>query len=159
MTNINNTENTFTRNLMDERFYNVECNEYGFTTLSSKTFRATDIEGYYISHDGYVMSIKGKGFPIILSECDNGNGYSQVLLCDNGKRKKEYVHRLVGKAWIDNPMNKEQVNHKDRNKKNNHISNLEWNTPKENIKHKSWLDRLRKCCGSNYMADKESKSA
>lgn len=54
----------------------------------------------------------------------------------NGKRtKQEYIHRLVALAFIPNPKNLPQVNHKDRNKRNNSVDNLEWVTQEENCNH------------------------
>lgn len=63
------------------------------------------------------------------------NGYARVALKNNGELKNCLVHRLVAQAFIPNPKNKPQVNHKDGNKLNNHVSNLEWVTPKENLQH------------------------
>ncbi len=60
-------------------------------------------------------------------------GYPTVSLTKDKKRKLHMVHRLVAEAFIPNPDNKEEVNHKDYNKKNNNVSNLEWMTRKENI--------------------------
>lgn len=68
----------------------------------------------------------------ILKQNDNGVGYLIVTLSD---RKTHLVHRLVAEAFIPNDLNKPQVNHKDGNKKNNKIDNLEWSTERENIKH------------------------
>ena len=70
-------------------------------------------------------------------------GYLTVDLYDGGKRKTERVHRLVAEAFIPNPDNKPEVNHKDGNKHNNNASNLEWVTSKENCRH-AWNSGLMK---------------
>jgi mRNA-degrading endonuclease HigB of HigAB toxin-antitoxin module len=62
-------------------------------------------------------------------------GYYVYNLCYKGKNKICNIHRLVAQAFIPNPENKREVNHKDSNKLNNDISNLEWATPKENSMH------------------------
>ena len=69
---------------------------------------------------------------------DNGAGYKLVKVAKLGLRadKKFYVHRLVAEKFIGVPACKTmQVNHIDGDKSNNHVSNLEWVTPKENIRH------------------------
>lgn len=70
---------------------------------------------------------------------DNGHGYKVVGLGirEEGKvkRKNYYVHRLVAKAFIPNPLNKPEVNHKDYDRSNNSVSNLEWCTDKENTSY------------------------
>lgn len=63
-------------------------------------------------------------------------GYCQVALYKKGKCKKKAVHRLVGKAFVPNPENKPQINHKDGNKTNNHYKNIEWATAEENQQHR-----------------------
>ncbi len=62
-------------------------------------------------------------------------GYYVYNLCYKGKNKICSMHRLVAQAFISNPENKREVNHKDSNKLNNEISNLEWTTPQENSRH------------------------
>lgn len=60
-------------------------------------------------------------------------GYARVgLTFDDGAKKHMYVHRLVAQAFLDNPQNLNEVNHKDENKLNNHYSNLEWCTRQYN---------------------------
>ena len=67
----------------------------------------------------------------------NTHGYRLVMLTVNGSRKNRLAHRLVAKAFIINPENKPQVNHKDGIKSNNIVDNLEWVTAKENEFHKA----------------------
>ena len=61
------------------------------------------------------------------------SGYNVLVLRRNNKRQSKQVHRLVAEAFIPNPNNYPVVNHKDTNRKNNHVSNLEWVTVKENV--------------------------
>ena len=64
------------------------------------------------------------------------NGYSIVTLRKDKRHKKERVHRLIAKTWIGaQPSPHHQVNHKDGKKMNNHVDNLEWCTPSDNMKH------------------------
>jgi hypothetical protein len=92
-----------------------------------------DYEGLYqASNLGNIKSLKKN---IILRQNGDNYGYMQVILYNGETRKTGKAHRLVGKAFIENPENKPQINHKDGNKKNNHVSNLEWLTNRENKKH------------------------
>lgn len=62
-------------------------------------------------------------------------GYYIIGLRRDGKQKMSKAHRLVAMTFIPNPDNKPQVNHKDTNKKNNYVDNLEWATNGENMQH------------------------
>ena len=62
-------------------------------------------------------------------------GYCRVTFIKNGKRYRFRVHRLVAEAFIPNPLNKPQINHKNGIKTDNRVENLEWVTNKENYEH------------------------
>lgn len=94
-----------------------------------------DIAGYELYYQiSNIGQVKRKDTGKILKN-NIRNGYEYVTLCVNGQRKKFYVHRLVAIAFIPNPKSYEQVNHKDGNKSNNKVDNLEWCTQKENLMH------------------------
>ena len=62
-------------------------------------------------------------------------GYRQVILLKDNKRKYASVHRLVAEAFLPNPHNLPIINHKDENKLNNNVSNLEWCSTKYNVNY------------------------
>jgi predicted XRE-type DNA-binding protein len=86
---------------------------------------------YQVSNLGRVKSLRKN---LIMKLCSANHGYLNVGLNKNLK-KSFYIHRLVAQAFIPNPENKPQVNHKDGNRLNNKVENLEWNTNYENMRH------------------------
>lgn len=107
-------------------------------------------EGYYkVSTLGNIKRVVSKNRPkeLIRKIVYKKNGYATVLLSVKQKVKLIHVHRAVANSFIPNPENKPQVNHKDLNKKNNNISNLEWMTNLENMQHvnsiKKWSNNAR----------------
>lgn len=88
---------------------------------------------WYSGKNGCVK--KEKPEQIMKCRLAKNTGYCLVKLIKNGNEKHVYIHRLVAEAFIPNPNNLPQVNHKDGNKENNCVSNLEWVTAKENIIH------------------------
>lgn len=106
-----------------------------------------EVEGtngqYMVSNLGRIKSVytdracHGKIIRIarekLVKPFDNGNGYVAFGVCINGKKKNIYVHRAVATAFLPRPEDKPYINHKDYNRANNCIENLEWCSCKENI--------------------------
>lgn len=93
------------------------------------------IDGYWeykVNEYGEVYSVRRNK---VIRQAKNTSGYLTVCLQRAGKRKTVCVHRLVAKAFIENPNGYEEVNHKDENKANNSASNLEWCTSPYNISY------------------------
>lgn len=87
-----------------------------------------------VSNKGRVRSLL-RGTPKILKTQIDNNGYHRIRVTIERIKMSYKVHREVAKAFIDNPNNLPQVNHKDGNKSNNSVSNLEWVTNQENAHH------------------------
>ena len=108
-----------------------------------------DIEGYeglyQVSNTGKVKRVKHidtkcrQGYRVfkerMLKPISNERGYLYVKLSKNNKEKTFKIHRLVAQAFISNPNNYPQVNHKDEVKTNNNITNLEWCDNKYNCNY------------------------
>lgn len=102
-------------------------------------------EGLYdISNKGRVRSLdrtvkcQGGDYHVtgrILKLHKKPSGYMFVTLAKNGRAKRYYLHRLIAEAFIPNPLRLKQINHKDENKTNNALSNLEWCTASYNINY------------------------
>ena len=100
---------------------------------------------YEVSSDGIVRTtgkyakIGGGSYryvkPKILTISKYPNGYSYVNICVNNEKHSFLIHRLVAQAFIPNPDNLPQVNHKDEDITNNNVENLEWCTPKYNANY------------------------
>jgi hypothetical protein len=104
------------------------------------------LEHYLIGDNGTIIRLAYCPYPEmkkgrksyqerLLKTSVDKHGYVRADLCLNGVRKALKVHRLVATAFIPNPNNKPYINHKDGNKKNNNVNNLEWCSPSENNFH------------------------
>lgn len=102
--------------------------------------RVRSLDTYRKGRNGSIIFCKGK----ILKPFKNTQGYLKVVLCKNGKVKTFRVHRLVAEAFISNPDNLPCVNHKDENKQNNVVSNLEWCSYSYNINFGTRNERMAK---------------
>lgn len=124
-----------------------------------------DYPNYLISTLGRIKSTKTNK---ILKPYITKRGYVYNLLSKNGKVKNFQVHRLVAKAFIDNPLNKPCVNHIDFNPSNNNVDNLEWVTHSENClwssknislshKGKEKTDQHKKAIRKSMLSSKNSR--
>ncbi len=89
--------------------------------------------------NGQTRELKGK----LLSYTTHGTGYNNVYLSKNGVKTYVGVHRLVAIHFVDNPQNKEIVNHKNEIRNDNHYLNLEWVTHGENLAHNGAFQKGR----------------
>ena len=112
---------------------------------------------YFISNKGRVKSkirtkINSQSCFVgeaIIKPYKNKGGYLSIKLCNNSTTRAFFIHRIVALSFIPNPENKPFINHKDCNKLNNNVENLEWCTRKENMQHASKNNLLSDHRGEN----------
>lgn len=122
-----------------------------------------DIAGYevlyQVSNLGRVKSLgnyKSRREKILKPNPDK-DGYLHVILCKNGKGKNKSVQQLVLGAFDSNPNNLTEVNHKDENKANNRLDNLEWCDPKYNRNYGTRNERIAKKLSKQVMCVETGK--
>ena len=115
----------------------------GWNKMKKEYWRpVVEYEGLYmVSNWGRVKSLKF-GKERILKQSKDKFGYLYVDLYKNNIKKKYKVHRLVAEAFLPNPYNLLQVNHRDENKLNNNVDNLEWCTNEYNINYGTRTERV-----------------
>ena len=87
---------------------------------------------YIATSDGYIFNEKTGKY---LKPQNNGQYYKVTLTFENSQQKQFLLHRIIAECFIPNPMNKPEVNHKNGNKYDNRVDNLEWVTASENQIH------------------------
>lgn len=130
-----------------------------FPYYSANEFGEIKVDNYIkVDKIGRKTNVKEK----ILKQYKDKDGYSRVMLCIGIEKPKNIpVHRLVAETFIPNPNNLPCVNHKDENKRNNHISNLEWCTIQYNNnygkRNKKMKETLINKYGKKIIAIKKEK--
>ena len=100
-------------------------------TEENKLIAEFNRHGYEVFTSGKVKGVRGKWLKLHKGT----SGYLQVNVWNNYKQRTFLLHRLLAEAFIPNPNNLSEVNHKDGNKLNNSLDNLEWVSRSENIRH------------------------
>jgi len=115
-----------------------------------KTKEVTGYHDYQISNFGNTRKVTKHGQILPLPQSlAGGNGReNSKYLCISSAHSGKYIHRIVALHFIPNPYGYRTVNHKDLNKMNNHVDNLEWATHSYQLKH--WHDNNPNSRDSNY---------
>lgn len=123
---------------MEETWKWIDEYENMYQVSNIGRVRSVDRDVYCEVSPNKLQHIFGK----VLKQGINQKGYPIVYLSKDGKQKTITVHRLVAKAFIENPLSLPQVNHKDGCKTNNYVGNLEWCDNSYNQKH-AWANGMQ----------------
>lgn len=108
---------------------------------------------YKVSNMGRVYSLNKEKY---MRCCNDKRGYARLILRKDNKSYGNLVHRLVATAFLPNPSNYKEINHKDENPSNNTVDNLEWCTKKYNNNYGTKIERQVKNKNYRQIADKQS---
>lgn len=108
---------------------------------------------YQISSLGRIRSFKRNSGGKLLKPQLRKDGYLMIVVKDKNKSTGFLIHRLVANAFVENPNNLEQVNHKDENKQNNTANNLEWCSAKYNANYGTRNERASKIRSGKYSGE------
>ena len=100
-----------------------------------KQFHKSSRYTWYVSDHGNIHTVTSTGKVRQRKTFEIGGHRTKYQAISINSAPEKYVHRIVAMAFIDNPNNLPTINHKDGNKDNNHVSNLEWSTHSDNLKH------------------------
>lgn len=143
----------------DERIFKQEQlkeiilnNEKPF--IPQEKIKETKYPNIYVAENGNtyrkITLFNGK-YSFIRYTTVSKQGYPRITVKVNGKRKNVSIHRLVAETFIPNPNNYPIINHKDENKQNNNVDNLEWCTYKYNNDYGTRKNKVRKTKNENRM--------
>lgn len=111
-----------------------------FSEINARFKQIQGFEDYYITEDGCVYSTRLRGrekephlHKIKAKNPGKDNRYLNVILCSDERQATKYIHRLVAESFVDGYFDGAVVNHIDGNNRNNHASNLEWTTTRDNV--------------------------
>jgi hypothetical protein len=115
---------------------------------------------YQVSNIGRIKNMPRKFVPFerIRKNCLDSDGYGLIILYYEGTAKTKKVHRLVAQAFIPNPLNLPEVNHKNGVKTDNRVENLEWVTKKQNNEHAIRMGLITPKGSQNYNAKLNDES-
>ena len=99
-------------------------------------------EYYLVSNEGEIKSLRSG--QLRKPQLNKSNGYYELVLCGDKKKRTLYVHRIVATAFCDNPNSYGFINHKDEDKQNNNAANLEWCTKAYNNSYNGKAQRCAK---------------
>ena len=126
---------------MTEEWKDIEGYEGIYQVSNLGRVRSLDHKARHRSRTGNEFEVTYKGR--IRKQVPNENGYSIVMVKNDGKSRALKVHRLVAQAFIPNPDNLPFVNHKDEDPSNNRADNLEWCTHEYNVRYGTAIMRVR----------------
>lgn len=128
---------------MEEILKDVKEYEELYEISSTGKLRSKDRA--ILKSNGVIQNRKG----ILIALISNSDGYLQGKLCKDGKMKTVKIHRLVAEHFLNNPNHLPEVNHKDYDRTNNNVDNLEWSTHKENVQYSAKAGHYKHYGSSN----------